>query len=66
MRLPFVSRKAYEIVIYKLECILCEATGGKLSKHTYPLMTMESCIFDHIQDCCEVAVKEALAERRDT
>ena len=63
MKLPFVKRKDYEKVVYKLECLLCHATGGKLSKHTYPLLTMESYVDDYVDDCCEEAVKEALAEQ---
>ena len=58
MELPFVKRKDYEEVVYKLECLLCHATGGKLSKHTYPLKVMEVAVTDYIQDCCE----EALAD----
>jgi hypothetical protein len=51
-----------EELIYKLECLLCHATGGKLSKHTYPLDTMESCVNDTIQDYCDEAIEEAKAE----
>ena len=66
MDLPFVRRKDYDEVVYKLECLLCHATGGKLSYHTYPLRTMEVNVDDYIQECCDEAVKEALAERSDT
>ena len=58
MMLPFVSRKKYEEVIYKLECLLCHATGGRLSKHTYPLRTMEMAVTDYIEKCCEEAVMD--------
>ena len=46
-------------LIYKLECLLCHATGGKLSKHTYTLQVMESAVTDYIQDCCDEYMKEA-------
>lgn len=59
---PFVSRKKHEEVLYKLECLLCHATGGKLSKHTYPLDVMEMAVTDYIEECCEEAVADA-AER---
>ena len=51
-----------EELIHKLECLLCHATGGKLSKYTYPLGTMESYVNDTIQDYCEEAIEEAKAE----
>ncbi len=63
MELPFVKRKDYEEVVYKLGCLLCHATGGKLSKASYPLRVMEVYVTDYIQDCCDEAVEEALAER---
>ena len=71
MKLPFVRRKKYdkllneyEEVVYKLECLLCHATGNKLSKHTYTLGTMEDAVTDHIEDLCNEAAQDALAERR--
>lgn len=65
MEFPFVKRKAYEEVVYKLECLLCHATGGKLSYHTYPLRTMQINVDDYVQQCCDEAVEEALAERSE-
>ena len=62
MELPFVSRKKYDDVVYKLECLLCHATGGLLSKHTYTLRVMESAVTDYIQDCCNEYIEEANAE----
>ena len=35
-----------EELIYKLECLLCHATDGRLSKHTYPLKVMETEVTD--------------------
>lgn len=48
------SEKVEEL-IYKLECLLCHATGGRLSKHTYTLQTMESAVTDYIQERCDEA-----------
>ena len=51
--------KDCEDVIYKLEYLLCNATGNKFSKHTYPIGDMVSYVNDYIQDCCNEAVEEA-------
>ena len=51
-----------EELAYKLGCLLCHATGGKLSKHTYPLGTMESYVNYNIQEYCEEAEAEVKAE----
>lgn len=48
-----------EELAYKLGCLLCHATGGKLSKHTYSLGIMESYVNDTIQDYCNEATEEA-------
>jgi hypothetical protein len=64
MQLPWVKRKEYEEIVYKLECLLCHATGGRLSKASYPLRVMETEVTDYIQECCDEAVEEALAERK--
>ena len=53
MRLPFVRRKKYDELVYKLECLLCHATGGKLSKHTYSLNTMTSEVTDYLNSRCD-------------
>lgn len=65
MKLPFVSRKNYnklmddyEEAIYKLECLLCHATGNKFSKHTYSLSEMEMAVDDYIDDLCNEAVQD--------
>lgn len=63
MKFPFVRRKTYDEIVYKLECLLCHATGGKLSYHTYPLRTMEISVDDFVQECCDKAVEETLAGR---
>ncbi len=51
--------KDCEDVIYKLEYLLCNATGNKFSKHTYPIGDMVSYVNGYIQDCCNEAVEEA-------
>ena len=60
----YIIRKEAEIeeLEYKLGCLLCHATGGKLSKHTYPLNTMYSAVNDEVQDCCDEAAAEAIKE----
>lgn len=64
MIFPFVSRKRYEELVQKLELVLCYATGGKLSKHTWSINTMLTEIDDHIQDCCDAHL-EAYADKED-
>ena len=59
MELPFVSRKKYNELIHKLECLLCHATGNLLSKHTYDLRTMENAVTDHINECYDNGYKQA-------
>ena len=71
MKLPFVSRKKYdklmkeyEEAIYKLECLLCHATGNRLSKHTYSLSVMERAVCDHITDVCGEALQDFIYDKR--
>lgn len=54
--------RLYGETAYKLECLLCYATGNKLSKHTYPLKTMEIAVSDYIQECCDKTASEARKE----
>ncbi len=63
---PFVSRKKYNDVVYKLECLLVETTGNLLSKHTYTLDTMLTVANDYRNKCIDMAVEKSLAERRKT
>lgn len=58
MRWPFVKRKDFEEVVYKLECLLCHVTGGKLSKYTYSLKTMESAATDYMNDWADEILRE--------
>ena len=45
-----VPKSEVDELIYKLECLLCHATGGRLSKHTYDLRTMETAVTDYINE----------------
>lgn len=45
-----VPKSEVDELIYKLECLLCHATGGRLSKHTYDLRTMETVVTDYINE----------------
>jgi hypothetical protein len=54
--------KECEEMEYKLGGLLCHATGGKLSKSTYSLRTMESAVNDCIEDYCHEAEAEAIKE----
>lgn len=62
--LNLINRQKAEIeeLVHKLECLLCHATGGKLSKHSYPLEIMYSFVNDEIQDYCEEAKAEAVKD----
>lgn len=66
MQLPFVSRKDYEEVVYKLECLLCHATGGRYSKAGYRLEDMYVMVDEFVNEMIDDAIKETLAEGRDT
>ena len=57
-----VPKAEVEELVHKLECLLCHATGGKLSYHTYPLATMERAVTDYIQECYDEAYDEAKVE----
>jgi DNA phosphorothioation-dependent restriction protein DptG len=65
MRFPFVKRKDYEEVVDKLECLLDFATGGKLSKASYPLVTMIGVAYDYIRNCCDEEVEEQTKELKN-
>lgn len=53
----------YDAAIFKLECLLCHATGGRYSKSSYRLEDMERMVSDYIESRCDEAVATALAER---
>lgn len=59
------SQKAeIEELIYKLECLLCHATDGKLSKHTYDLKTMEVAVTDAYNEMYTDGYNEGESEAR--
>lgn len=60
--ITLTPKKHYK-AIYKLECLLCHATGGRYSKAGYALADMERMVTDYIEECCNEAVEEALKER---
>ena len=45
-----VPKSEVEEIIGKFECLLCHATGGRLSKYTYDLRTMETVTTDCINE----------------
>jgi hypothetical protein len=45
-----VPKSEVEELIGKFECFLCHVTGGRLSKHTYDLGTMETVATDCINE----------------
>lgn len=51
-------RAEVDELIYKLECLLCHATGGKLSKYTYDLKTMETVVTDYINESYSEGVED--------
>lgn len=57
-----IPRVEMDDLIYKLECLLCHATGSRLSKHTYDLRTMETVVTDYIQDAHDEGYDEGYAE----
>ena len=66
MELPFVSRKKYDEVVYKLECLICHATGGRYSKAGYELLDMERMVSDYMEQCMEQCELDAIKEARAT
>ena len=68
-KLPLVSGrkynnllKDYENVVYKLECLLVQATGNRLSKSTYALNVMLSESIRHTEELIDEAVERVLGE----
>ena len=51
-------RAEVEELIYKLEYLLCHSTGGRLSKHTYDLRTMETVVTDYINESYSEGVED--------
>ncbi len=55
-------KEVFDNLIYKLECLLCHATGSKLSKHTYDLKTMETVVTDYVNESYDEGYKDGRAE----
>lgn len=54
---PFVTRKVYDDVVYKLECLLCHATGNRYSKAGYCLSDMERMVDDYEDELIAEAIE---------
>lgn len=61
----FVSKKKYDEVVYKLESLLCYATGSRLSKHTYKLRVMQEAVLDNLTRLRDDDVYEAITKFAD-
>ena len=57
-----IKKEELEETQEKLETLLCEATGGLLSKHTYTAATMTTHANDYVLKCCDDAQAEAVKE----
>ena len=55
-------RSEFEELVCKLERLLCHATGGKLSKHTYELWVMETAVTDHINEAYSDGLEDGYKE----
>ena len=55
-------RSEVEELVCKLERLLCHATGGKLSKHTYELWVMETAVTDHINEAYSDGLEDGYKE----
>ena len=57
MQVPFVRRKHYDEMVYKLECLLCHATGGRYSKAGYRLEDMYVMVDDYINELVDEEIE---------
>lgn len=62
--IDLINRQKAEIeeLIYKLELLLCQTTGSKLSKHTYTLETMVRVSNDYINESYDEGYSEGYSE----
>lgn len=51
-------KKEYEKLEYKFSCVLCHATGSRLSYTSYDKETMYRMIDEHIQEMCDYAIED--------
>ena len=49
----FIAPDWIDDLEHRLSCLLCEATGSRLSKAYYPLDVMVSSVRDYQQECCD-------------
>lgn len=60
-----LTPKKYDEVLYKLECLLCHATGYQYSKAGYRLEDMCQMVDDYITECCDEAIADEVTYCRD-
>lgn len=58
IELPFVSRKKYNELVYKLDGLFCHITGGRYAKATYSLENMCIVADAHIDHRIDAEVLE--------
>lgn len=63
---PIVSRKKYEGIVYKLECLLSHATGGRYSKSSYSINDMERMVDDYTQELIDEEVYELRKKKEES
>lgn len=51
----------YRDVVYKLECLLCYATGNRYSKSEYSLQDMERMVDDYVQQLIDEATENTVS-----
>ena len=56
-----VDYEEYRDVVYKLECLLCYATGNRYSKSEYSLQDMERMVDDYVQQLIDEATDNTVS-----
>lgn len=56
-----VDYEEYRDVVYKLECLLCYATGNRYSKSEYSLQDMERMVDDYVQQLIDEATENTVS-----
>lgn len=56
-----VEYDEYRDVVYKLECLLCYATGNRYSKSEYSLQDMERMVDDYVQQLIDEATENTVS-----
>ena len=57
-----LQKAEIEGLIEKIESLLCHASGGKLSKHTYPLKTMEISVSDNMSESYDEGYNDGIKD----